>query len=94
MGPDERWGEGGYDGGVDQEEGAKMSKERYGVTFQVFDLETGKHVVAGNTRFEVPLQDLVLAFTVLSHAINEHTKKALVKVVKERSEGCEGAKRL
>ena len=67
-----------------------MSKERYGVTFQVFDLETGKHVVAGNTRFEVPLQDLVLAFTVLSHAISEHTKKALVKVVKDRSD-CEAS---
>ena len=64
-----------------------MATERYGVTFQVYDLATGKHCVSGNTRFEVPLQDLVLAFTVMSHAINEHTKRALVKVVPSSRSG-------
>ena len=53
-----------------------MAKDRYGVSFQVYELEGGKSVVVGNTRYEVPLVDLILAFTVLSHAINENVKSA------------------
>ena len=60
-----------------------MAKDRYGVSFQVYELEAlaphaegGKSVVVGNTRYEVPLVDLILAFTVLSHAINESVKSA------------------
>lgn len=64
-----------------------MAKDRYGVSFQVYELEGGKSVVVGNTRYEVPLVDLILAFTVLSHAINEHTKRALVKVVPSSRSG-------